>query len=144
MNRAETTKILAQLREYYPSGKEVTNKTVDAWHEVLRPYDFRELKGCIGGVIAKWSGYTMPPPGMFIRAVEEIYNERHAKIREERRHEYEKLKELHKARYRCPICKDSGIIVEKMPDGNEYERPCECEAGQRFIRCNTQKSAEAE
>lgn len=66
MNKGETAKILALLKELYPNGKEATKNTVNAWHEVLKEYEFSEMWIIANRVAREYEGYTVPPPAVLI------------------------------------------------------------------------------
>lgn len=74
MTKQETAKIITLLREFYPQGKDITEMTVNAWHELLKEYDF-ELMWNIAKEVAKdYEGYTMPPPAALIKKARSMDN----------------------------------------------------------------------
>ena len=69
MNKSETAKIVAYLYEAYPNGKEVTDFTIEVWHDLLKGYDFKVVQAAMREVLNEWEGYTMPPPAAIIKKI---------------------------------------------------------------------------
>ena len=72
MNKTETAKIVAYLRELYPNGAKVTSDTVSAWHTVIGEYDFQLAWECAIMLAKEWEGFTMPPPAVLVRKIRSV------------------------------------------------------------------------
>lgn len=83
MNKAETARILAALREAYPNGAEVTENTVNLWATILEPYEYERTWQCTIELVSEWDGYTMPPPAALVKKLNEHDTGRYADLREE-------------------------------------------------------------
>lgn len=66
MTKQETAKIITLLREFYPQGKEITEATINAWHELLKGYDYEEVWVVAVEVAKEYEGYTLPPPSVLL------------------------------------------------------------------------------
>ena len=72
MTRTETMKIVAFFRELYPNGPVITEATINAWHTLLSPYDYKSMWQCAQLVAREWDGYTMPPPATLLKKLEAV------------------------------------------------------------------------
>ena len=68
MTEAETAKILALLKEYYPRDIESTNikAKVRAWWFILRDYDYGEAQKAVVSYVSQDRSGFMPSPGQFV------------------------------------------------------------------------------
>ncbi|MBO6270492.1 MAG: hypothetical protein J6N19_15295 [Clostridium sp.] len=72
MNRIEIEKILVYLREVYPNGAEITRDTVTVWQDLFSEYPFEVAWQAVKNLVRTWEGYTMPPPAVLFRNIDEI------------------------------------------------------------------------
>ena len=71
MTEAETAKILALLKEYYPDDKESTSikAKVRAWWFILRDYDYDATQRAVIEFVSHDQGGFMPKPGRLVAAM---------------------------------------------------------------------------
>ena len=60
------------LREYFPQGRPITKDTVNAWHAILKDYDYRVMCEAAKEVAREGTISIMPPPGVLIKKVEAL------------------------------------------------------------------------
>lgn len=75
MNKNDTKKIMAYLREAFPNGKPGTELTVMVWHDLLKDYDVEIVEEAARNVVRTWDGYTMPPPAYLIGEIKRLMPE---------------------------------------------------------------------
>ena len=80
MNKQETLKVITYLREAFPNGSEVTQNTVNVWHDILGGYEFRVVWECMRQVAIEWDGYTMPPPAAIIKKMRTAQENNHIEL----------------------------------------------------------------
>lgn len=74
MNRTQVAQLMAVLREEYPNGPDITEERIGVWDAALRRArctDYREAQEAVMRLLTTWDGYTMPPVGALIKAIEE-------------------------------------------------------------------------
>ncbi len=69
MNRQETMKVLALLREAYPNGAEITEMTVNMWTDLFSEVPYEVAWAAAKEVCRTWDGYTMPPPAELFKVI---------------------------------------------------------------------------
>ena len=72
MNREETMKVLAYLREMYPHGKPITKNTIAAWQDTFSEFPYEVIWAAAKRVVQTWDGYVMPPPAAIFKVLKEM------------------------------------------------------------------------
>ena len=80
MTKAETAKLIAMLKEYYPRDYESTDivSRVNAWHVILQDYDYKEATAALLAFVATDLKGFAPTVGQiidkmqFIKSVNEL------------------------------------------------------------------------
>lgn len=72
MTKQETAKVMAYLREAYPQGAQITQNTINVWHDVLGEYPYQVAWEAARQVAGEWVGYTMPPASTIKQKIKQM------------------------------------------------------------------------
>lgn len=71
MNKQETAKVIAYLREMYPQGASPTQATVNAWADLFADVPYEVAWSAAREVCRTWNGYAMPPAAALFKVIEQ-------------------------------------------------------------------------